>query len=84
MNKPFSSSPIWLNTGLAFVRCVLGGFLIYHGHEIFTGEAMNGYLQWDMFSDSSSSKTMQRSASIIRPCSRPATWIPCPRPAPIR
>ncbi|MEI9947006.1 MAG: DoxX family protein [Chitinophagaceae bacterium] len=58
MNKPFSSSPIWLNTGLAFVRCVLGGFLIYHGHEIFNGEAMNGYLQWDMFKDSSSSKTM--------------------------
>lgn len=32
--------------------------MIYHGIEILSAEKMNGYLQWDMFKNSSSAKTM--------------------------
>jgi putative oxidoreductase len=57
MNNFFSSLPIWQNGGLALIRITLGIFLIYHGWEIFDSKAMNGYLEWDMFKNSSA-KTM--------------------------
>ena len=32
--------------------------MIYHGYEVFDAEKMKGYLDWDMFKDSSSGKFM--------------------------
>jgi len=58
MNRFFSSSPIWQTAGLTLIRFVIGSFMIYHGMEIFNETKMNGYLQWDLFKDSSSAKLM--------------------------
>jgi uncharacterized membrane protein YphA (DoxX/SURF4 family) len=58
MNKLFSSSPIFQNSGIAIVRIIIGIFLIYHGWEMVDAKAMNDYLQWDMFKNSSSAETM--------------------------
>jgi uncharacterized membrane protein YphA (DoxX/SURF4 family) len=58
MNKFFLSSPLWQNNGLALIRMIVGAFLIYHGWEIFSTSKMSEYLQWDMFKNSSSAKTM--------------------------
>src|SRR6476646_1428813 len=52
----FRSPPIWQTGGLTLVRCIVGFFMIYHGWEVFSAEKMNGYLQWDMFKNSSSGK----------------------------
>jgi putative oxidoreductase len=49
MKMLLSSSPIWKQRGLAIVRIILGGLLIYHGQEVFDKELMNGYAQWDTF-----------------------------------
>ena len=57
MNKLLSSSPLWQTAGLTLVRLVVGYFMIYHGWEVFSAEKMNGYLEWDMFKNSSG-KTM--------------------------
>lgn len=46
------------DTGLLLVRLFTGFFMIYHGMEVFSAEKMEGYLQWDMFKDSSSAKMM--------------------------
>ena len=56
--RSFSSLPVWQNLGLFLVRITVGFFMIYHGLEIFSAEKMNGYLQWDMFKNSSSGKMM--------------------------
>lgn len=48
----FSSSPIWQTTGLTLIRLIVGGFLIYHGWEIFHEAKMNEYLVWDNFKQS--------------------------------
>jgi len=58
MKRFFSSSPIWQSNGLALIRLVVAFFLMYHGYEIFNEKIMNGYLQWDLFKNSSSAKTM--------------------------
>ena len=57
MSKPLSPFPIWQAVGLTLVRLTVGYFMIYHGWEVFSTEKMNGYLQWDMFKNSSG-KTM--------------------------
>ena len=57
MNKSLSPFPFWQAAGLTLVRLVVGYFMIYHGWEVFSAEKMNGYLQWDMFKNSSG-KTM--------------------------
>ncbi len=44
--------------GIACVRFVTGALLVYHGWEIFSTAKMNEYLQWEMFRDMSSGKTM--------------------------
>ncbi len=49
MNKFLSSSPLWQTAGLTLIRWMLGGFLIYHGWEIFNEVKMNEYLTWDKF-----------------------------------
>ena len=53
MNRLLSSSPLWQTAGLTLVRLVVGYFMIYHGWEVFSTEKMNGYLEWDMFKNSS-------------------------------
>jgi putative oxidoreductase len=53
MNNFFSSSPLWQTTGLTLIRCILGAFLIYHGCEIFSESKINGYLEWEIFKNSS-------------------------------
>ncbi|HUS03693.1 MAG TPA: DoxX family protein [Chitinophagaceae bacterium] len=58
MNRFFSSTPLWQNTGLALVRVTLGLFLVYHGWEIFDTAKMNEYMSWDMFKNSSSMSVM--------------------------
>ncbi|MEI9909427.1 MAG: DoxX family protein [Bacteroidota bacterium] len=58
MNTFFSPSPLWQTAGLTLVRLIVGYFMIYHGWEIFSTEKMNGYLQWDLFKNSSSGKAM--------------------------
>jgi putative oxidoreductase len=58
MGSFFSSSPFWQNNGLALIRVIIGGFLIYHGWEIFSPDKMNEYLKWDVFKNSSSGKIL--------------------------
>ena len=58
MNSFFSPLPLWQDNGLALIRIIVGGFLIYHGWEIFDTPAMNEYLKWDMFKDSSTGKVL--------------------------
>ena len=58
MKRFFSPSPIWQNNGLALIRLIVGFFMMYHGYEIFNETIMNGYLQREMFKNSSSAKTM--------------------------
>ena len=33
----------WTDNAIAFVRIIVGGFMIYHGAEIFSQEKMDGY-----------------------------------------
>jgi putative oxidoreductase len=49
----FSTSPIWHHYGLAIIRVFVGGFMVYHGWEVFDEEKMNTYLQWEQFKDTS-------------------------------
>lgn len=54
MKKLFSPSPLWQEAGLAFVRIIVGYFMIYHGWEVFDSEVMSSYLTWDSFKGFSS------------------------------
>jgi putative oxidoreductase len=56
MKRFFSPLPLWQDNGLALIRIVTGGFLIYHGCEMFDTPAMNEYFKWDMFKDSSNAR----------------------------
>ncbi|MFT3677876.1 MAG: DoxX family protein [Chitinophagaceae bacterium] len=58
MHKLFSSQPIWQSTGLALVRILTGGFLAYHGGELFDAATMKGYFNWEAFKGFSSPATM--------------------------
>jgi putative oxidoreductase len=58
MKRFFSPAPLWQTTGLTLIRLIVGFFMMYHGYEIFNEKIMNGYLQWDMFKNSSTAKTM--------------------------
>ena len=51
--KFFSPYPLYQTSGLTLIRCTIGAFLIYHGWEIFSESKINGYLQWDIFKNSS-------------------------------
>ena len=53
MRRFFLPLPLWQNNGIALIRISVGGFLIYHGCEMFDTPAMNEYFKWDMFKDSS-------------------------------
>ena len=52
MKRFFSPLPLWQNNGIALIRISVGGFLIYHGCEMFDTPAMNEYFKWNMFKDS--------------------------------
>ena len=54
MNKLFSPYPLWPEAGLAFVRIVIGLFMVYHGWEVFDEEKMKEYLTWESFKGFSS------------------------------
>ena len=56
MKRFFSSSPLGRDNGLALIRIIVGGFLIYHGWEMFDATAMDEYFKWDMFKDSAVAK----------------------------
>src|SRR6476619_6327399 len=49
----FTTSPIGQHFGLAFIWVFVGGFMMYHGWEVFDEQKMNSYLQWDQFKDAS-------------------------------
>ena len=53
MKRFFSPLPLWQDNGLALIRIITGGFLIYHGWEMFNTPVMSEYFKWDMFKDSS-------------------------------
>ena len=57
MKDFFSALPLWRGNGLALIRIIVGGFLIYHGWEMFDTPVMNEYFKWDMFKDSSLAKS---------------------------
>ena len=40
------------------IRIIVGGFLIYHGFEMFDTPVMNEYFKWDMFKDSRLARTL--------------------------
>lgn len=44
-----SSTPIYPQQGLAIVRIIVGGLIVYHGLEVFDEQIMNMYLTWDVF-----------------------------------
>ena len=46
MKKFLSPFPVWAEPGLAFVRIVVGIFMILHGIEIFDEKIMRSYLDW--------------------------------------
>ncbi len=58
MNKIFSSSPIFQNEGIAFVRIFTGIFLIYHGWEVFDEQKIQEYAAWDIFKNNASASFM--------------------------
>ena len=58
MKRFFSPGPLWQTAGLTLIRLIVGFFMIYHGYEIFDEKIMNGYLEWDMFKNSPTAKTM--------------------------
>lgn len=64
MKRFFSSLPLWQDNGLALIRIVTGGFLIYHGCEMFDTPAMNEYFKWDMFKDSSNARIFVYSGKV--------------------
>lgn len=54
MKRLFSAAPLWPDTGLAFVRIIVGLFMIYHGWEVFDETKMKEYITWDSFKGYSS------------------------------
>jgi putative oxidoreductase len=65
MKSFFSPLPLWQNNGLAVIRIVVGGFLIYHGCEMFDTPVMNEYFKWDMFKDSSTARISVYGAKLL-------------------
>jgi len=54
MKKLFTAEGLFRESGLTFVRIVLGMFLIYHGWEVFNPAQMKEYAAWDTFKQSAS------------------------------
>jgi putative oxidoreductase len=58
MKRILSPSPLWLDAGLAFIRIVVGFFMILHGIEVFDKALMDNYASWDQFKSFSSPQLM--------------------------
>jgi putative oxidoreductase len=58
MNKFFSPNSMMQENGIAFIRILIGIFLIYHGCEIFDAAKMREYAEWEMFKKNSNSSFM--------------------------
>ncbi|MDP9229114.1 MAG: DoxX family protein [Bacteroidota bacterium] len=58
MQKLFSLSPLWQNSGLALIKIIVGLFMVYHGWEVFDAEKMKEYTTWDSFKGFSSPSFM--------------------------
>ena len=43
----YQSNAAWQQTGIALVRILTGGMLIYHGWEIFDAAKMDEYAKWE-------------------------------------
>ena len=54
MKKFFSTEGIFQDSGLTFIRIVVGLFLVYHGWEVFDPAKMKEYAVWDVFKGSAS------------------------------
>ena len=46
LKKIFSTTPLWLDGGLACIRFITGAMMIYHGWEVFDAVKMDGYRKW--------------------------------------
>jgi putative oxidoreductase len=44
-----SSEPIQFKRVLGVIRIIVGLLMVYHGHEVFNSELMQGYIKWDVF-----------------------------------
>ena len=58
MKNLLSPSPLWQDSGLAFIRIIVGAFMIFHGWEVFDAEKMKVYLTWESFKGFSSPSFM--------------------------
>ncbi len=47
MKKLFSAEPLAQENIIALLRIVIGGFLIYHGFEVFDEKTMNDTIKWN-------------------------------------
>jgi len=41
-----SPSPLWQQTGITFIRIIVGLFITYHGLEVFDKQKMTDYAKW--------------------------------------
>lgn len=58
MRAFLSATGLYPETGLAFVRIVVGLLLVYHGWEVFDAEKIQEYAKWDALKKFSSPSTM--------------------------
>ncbi|WP_461129295.1 DoxX family protein [Spirosoma aerophilum] len=54
MKRLFSTQGVMQDAGLAFVRIIVGLFLLYHGWEVFDAAKMKEYAAWDVFKNDTS------------------------------
>lgn len=65
MNKFFSASPLWQNSGIFMLRLIVGFLLIYHGKELLDPVKMKEYAGWDMFKSSSIMPYLGKGAELV-------------------
>ena len=49
MTKLLSSAPLAQQSGLAFIRIIVGLLMVYHGWEVFDAGKIKEYAEWDFF-----------------------------------
>lgn len=49
MTKLLSSAPLAQQSGLAFVRIIVGLLMVYHGWEVFDAGKIKEYAEWEFF-----------------------------------
>lgn len=58
MNRFFSADGLLQDSGLTFIRVVVGLSLLYHGWEVFDAAKMNEYAGWEVFKQTASPTLM--------------------------